>query len=85
MGVASNITFLPGLPSADVDGPIISFLTESGRSLRSSDHIKKGEKIKIKISILIQIRFLKIHYGEMGFAVNFQIDLIENCFVGLTV
>lgn len=50
VGIASNITFLPGLPSADVDGPIISFLTESGRSLRNSDHIKKGEKIKIKIS-----------------------------------
>ena len=49
-GSASNITFIPGLPSADVNGPIIAFLTESGRALRDNDYIKRGEKIKVKIS-----------------------------------
>ena len=50
IGVASNIKFLPGLPSSDVDGPIITFLTKSGRVLRDNDHIKKGENIKIRFS-----------------------------------
>jgi len=50
VGVASNLTLVPGLPSEDIDGPIITFLTSSGRVLKNSDHIKKGEEIKIKIS-----------------------------------
>ena len=50
IGVASNIVFVPGQPSTDTDGPIIAFLTNSGRILKNGDHIKKGEGIKIKIS-----------------------------------
>ncbi|MBK54070.1 MAG: hypothetical protein CMG58_05645 [Candidatus Marinimicrobia bacterium] len=50
IGVASNISFSPGVPSADVDGPIITFLTKSGRVLRNSDHIKIGEEIQIRLS-----------------------------------
>ena len=50
VGSASNISFFPGLPSADIDGPIITFLTKSGRVLRDSDHVKIGEKIQIRLS-----------------------------------
>ena len=50
IGAASNISFSPGVPSADVDGPIITFLTKSGRVLRDSDHVKKGEEIQVRLS-----------------------------------
>ena len=50
IGAVSNIILTPGPPSTDIEGPIITIETESGRLLRSGDHIKKNDQIKIRIS-----------------------------------
>ena len=50
IGAVSNIILTPGPPSTDIEGPIITIETESGRLLRSGDHIKKDEQVKIRIS-----------------------------------
>ncbi len=50
IGAVSNILLTPGNPSSDVEGPIITFETKSGRILRSGDHINRDSEINIRIS-----------------------------------
>ncbi|MFQ6612100.1 MAG: type IX secretion system sortase PorU [Fidelibacterota bacterium] len=62
LGAVGNLTLSPGVPSTDTQGPIISFETESKRSLRSGDHLKSGEKIFIRLSDPLGINIT----GETG-------------------
>ncbi|MED5433372.1 MAG: C25 family cysteine peptidase [Candidatus Neomarinimicrobiota bacterium] len=50
IGAVSNILLTPGGASSDVEGPIITFETKSGRLLRSGDHINRDSELNIRIS-----------------------------------
>ena len=51
-----------GSPSNDTDGPIITFETESGRILRSGDHLSAEKKLIIRLSDPLGINLT----GEKG-------------------
>jgi hypothetical protein len=62
LGSASDLVLIPGVPSNDTEGPIISFETESRRPLRNGDHLGQGEKIIIRLSDPLGINIT----GETG-------------------
>ena len=62
IGSVSGIPLSLGKPSNDTDGPIITFETESGRILRSGDHLPSGENLIIRLSDPLGINLT----GEKG-------------------
>ncbi len=62
LGMLDNIYLKSGEPVADIQGPIISFETETGRLLQNNDHLQKDEKITIRLSDPLGINVT----GEVG-------------------
>ena len=50
LGSVTSIFLKPGPPSMDVEGPIITYETDTGRNLRSGDHINENTAVKIRFS-----------------------------------
>ena len=50
LGSVTSIFLKPGPPSMDVEGPIITYETDTGRNLRSGDHINENAVVKIRFS-----------------------------------
>jgi hypothetical protein len=50
LGSVTSIFLKPGPPSMDVEGPIFTYETYTGRNLRSGDHINENTAVKIRFS-----------------------------------
>jgi hypothetical protein len=62
LGAVEGIKLTLGPPSNDTQGPIISFETDNGRTLRSEDHLTPTENIVVRISDPLGINLT----GEKG-------------------
>ena len=62
IGAVGEIQLTLGSPSNDTDGPIVTFETETGRILRSGDHLSAEKKLIIRLSDPLGINIT----GEKG-------------------
>ena len=77
LGMLDNIFLKSGEPVSDIQGPIISLETETGRLLQDNDHLLKDEKIYIRISDPMGINLT----GEVGHEImvtNMEDDTKKN-------